>query len=122
MLSLTINAQNLATVEWDDEYFKYCEFLGFSFEGGIVSSDFAVCTFKNLDWYWGLFNMVNFVDCTFLNCVFQGTIFSDCKFIQCSLQNCHFVQDNLGGDCSFEGSVAYDCDVDDDRGFAAALR
>jgi hypothetical protein len=52
MRSTEIDATNFETIEWDDCYFKYCEFSGFSKQGGVISSDFVACSFKNLDWYW----------------------------------------------------------------------
>ncbi len=51
MRSTEIDATNFETIEWDDCYFKYCEFSGFSKQGGVISSDFVACSFKNLDWY-----------------------------------------------------------------------
>jgi hypothetical protein len=37
--------------------------------------------------------------------------------VDCELDGCHFVRDNLGGNCSFEGAVAYGCKVSDSEGF-----
>lgn len=111
MQSLTVNQENFASVRWEDDYFKYCTFADISTEGGHVTSDFANCEFEGIDWYWGMFNIVNFVGCKFVNCVFMGTSFPDCKFIECEFNSCHFIKDNLGGDCDFDGSMAYNCKV-----------
>jgi|CXWL01.1.fsa_nt_gi uncharacterized protein YjbI with pentapeptide repeats len=122
MQSLEVNQQNFVSIRLEDDYYKFCEFVDISTDGGHVTSDFANCTFRNIDWYWGLFNIVNFVQCTFENCVFQGTSFYDCKFVECELQDCKFIKDNLGGDCEFDGAVAYNCKVTGSEGFAPDFR
>ena len=122
MQSLEVNQQNFSSINWDDGYYKFCEFQDISTEGGQVTSDFASCTFTNIDWYWGMFNIVNFISCTFENCVFRGTSFPDCKFIECQFQNCRFIKDNLNGDCTFEGAVAYNCKLGNSEGFSVDLR
>jgi hypothetical protein len=35
----TINSGNVTDIDWDEGYFKYCNFEGFTFEGAQVSSD-----------------------------------------------------------------------------------
>ncbi len=122
MQSLTVNQENFATVRWEDDYFKYCTFADISTDGGYVTSDFAKCEFQDIDWYWGMFNIVNFVGCKFDTCVFRGTSFPDCKFIECEFQNCRFVKDNLDGDCTFEGAIAYNCKVKNSEGFSVEFR
>jgi uncharacterized protein YjbI with pentapeptide repeats len=122
MQSLEINQENFASVQWDDDYFKYCQFVDISTDGGHVTSDFANCTFRNIDWYWGHFNIVNFVDCVFENCIFRRASFSDCKFVECVLRDCKFLKDNLGGDCNFHGTVAYSCEVTNCESFAPIFR
>ncbi len=119
MRSLLINAQNFKTVNLNEQYFKFCEFADISTDGGHVDSDFANCTFKNIDWYWGLFNYANFIDCIFINCTFRGTSFSSCKFVACEFNDCRFISDNLGGECSFDNSVEYSCKLTKSVGFAA---
>lgn len=118
MQSLKVNDHNFASINWEDEYYKYCEFVDISTYGGHITSDFADCIFRNVDWYWGIFNLVNFVDCVFENCVFRGTSFPDCKFVECELRGCRFIKDNLDGDCTFEGAVAYNCKVLNSEGFS----
>lgn len=117
MQSLIINSENLKSVNWEEDCFKYCEFLGIDPEGGHITADFTDCTFQDIDWYWGLFNVVNFVGCKFINCTFRGTSFSDCKFVECELMNCQFIKDNLNGECSFEGTRAYNCNINSTLGF-----
>lgn len=117
MQSLKITAENLVSVNWEDEYYKYCEFSDFSIEGGYVTSDFANCTFTNIDWYWGHFSIINFVECVFVKCLFRGIPFDQCRFVDSEIRECKFLMDNLGGDCSFDGTVAYNCVVLDSEGF-----
>ncbi|GMV95544.1 MAG: hypothetical protein AMXMBFR82_53220 [Candidatus Hydrogenedentota bacterium] len=118
MESLVITSQNLQTVNWGgDDCFKYCEFLGIAPQGVHVEADFSNCTFKDIDWYWGLFNIVTFVDCRFINCTFRGCSFPGCRFVDCEFDGVRFVRDNLNGACSFEGAVAYGCRVMNSEGF-----
>jgi uncharacterized protein YjbI with pentapeptide repeats len=121
MRSETINSDNLAEIEWDEEYFKYCNFEGFSIDGGQVSSDFVSCSFGNIDWYWGLFSGCNFISCNFADCSFAGTNFPDTRFVDCKLVNCKFTQDNLGGDCDFSKTTAYGCSVESSLGFRPGM-
>jgi uncharacterized protein YjbI with pentapeptide repeats len=117
-----IDKENFAATEWEDNYFKYCNFHGFSPEGKLICSDFISCSFKDLDWYWGLFSDTNFIDCHFTDCVFRGSTFADCKFVECKLTNCRFIKDNLDADCDFPGTVAYGCEVDGGCGFTTEAR
>jgi len=115
--SETITSNNLAEMEWDEGYFKFCTFEGFSIEGKQVSSDFNSCSFKRVDWYWGLFSGCNFIGCSFIDCTFAGTNFPDTRFIDCKLVNCRFIQDNLGGECDFSKTTAEGCSVEKCTGF-----
>lgn len=122
MRSVTVNKENLAAIDWDDNYFKFCDFENFSVDGGTVSSDFVDCSFKDVDWYWGLFSCSNFVKCLFTDCVFRGSSFADTRFVECTLTNCQFVKDNLDRDCDFPKTVAYGCSIDGGEGFKAEMR
>jgi uncharacterized protein YjbI with pentapeptide repeats len=122
MRTATIDKGNYGTVEWDDNYFKSCEFEDFSIEGEIISSDFICCSFRNVNWYWGLFTQANFVQCKFENCAFRGTSFPDARFVECTLDNCEFAKDNLGSDCDFARAVAYSCKVNGSEGFKPEIR
>ncbi len=122
MQQLEVSQSNFSSVKWEEDYFKYAKFSDISADGGNITSDFAYCEFTNIDWYWGIFNMVNFVGCRFMNCVFKGTSFLDCKFVECEFSDCRFIKDNLNGDCSFEESVAYSCEFQNTEGFAAQIR
>ena len=120
MESETITSENYPTIEWEDNYFKYCGFEGLSPSGGHVTSDFSTCSFKDTDWYWGIFNICNFMECSFTNCIFRGTAFPDCKFVECVFMNCQFLKDNMNRDCDFERAIAYGCRLENSVGFAAA--
>jgi uncharacterized protein YjbI with pentapeptide repeats len=117
MRAETVRTEDLSKVEWDDSYFKYCEFLDFSLEGDIACSDFVSCTFHNIDWYWGFFASANFIRCRFIDCDFRGCNFADARFVDCELTRCHFVNDNLGGACKFDEAAAYGCTLIDTTGF-----
>jgi uncharacterized protein YjbI with pentapeptide repeats len=121
MESQDINQENFTTVEWENSWFRYCNFVGFSMEGGHITSDFVGCSFKDLDLYWTIFNVVNFIDCTFNDCVFRGVALPDCRFVECTLANCRFTKDNLDGDCDFDGAVAYGCQIEGSEGFAVLV-
>lgn len=122
MHSLKIDKDNVSSVNWEEDCFKYCEFSGIAQEGQHVTADFTDCTFNDIDWYWGLFNIVNFVGCKFIDCVFRGTSFANCRFVDCELINCQFIKDNLEGSCSFDGSVTYNCTLSNCEGFSATKR
>jgi uncharacterized protein YjbI with pentapeptide repeats len=122
MQSATITPANVASVEWDEQCFRFCEFLGISVDGEVISSEFIGCSFKEIDWYWGLFTQAIFVKCSFENCTFRGTSFPDARFVECKLTGCRFTKDNLDGDCDFRGAVAYACEVNDCQGFAAEIK
>ena len=112
-----INSPTFTDIDWDEGYFKFCEFEGLSIEGRLVSSDFVSCSFKNIDWYWSLFSGCNFINCDFADCAFAGTGFPDSRFVDCKLVNCRFTQDDLGGDCDFSKTIAYGCSVESSLGF-----
>ncbi len=113
----TINSDNLAGVEWDENYFKFCDFEDFYIEGGLVASDFNWCSFSKIEWYSGLFSGCNFIYCTFVDCTFAGTNFADTRFVDCTFLNCNFKKDNLGGDCDLSNTVVYGCSVKNSVGF-----
>lgn len=121
MRSEGINSENVDKVGWDDAYFKFCDFEGFFIEGRLVSSDFVSCSFKNIDWYWGLFSGSNFIGCHFANCTFAGTGFPDTRFIDCKFVNCKFTRDNVGGDCDLSKTIAYGCSVESCLGFEPSI-
>lgn len=117
MRTSVITQESFTDVTWDDEYFKFCEFNGFSMEGETISSDFVSCKFTDIDWYWGLFTLANFVSCKFINCTFRGTSFTDARFFECEFTDCHFIKDNLDSECDFKGALAYGCKVTNSEGF-----
>ena len=117
----TFTQDNLGPVDWDENYFKWCHFEDFSIEGKVICSTFLSCSFKNIDWYWGLFSDCNFINCEFKDCVFRGTSFPGSRFVECTLTNCRFVKDNLNGDCDLEETHAYGCTIDGCEGFNAKI-
>ena len=104
----TVTADQVGKISWQEELFKYCRFRDFELSVVEVDSDFILCTFENLDWYGGLFNLCNFVECRFQGCVFRGSTFAGCKFVQCTFEDCRFEDDNMGSACTFDDSVFYD--------------
>jgi uncharacterized protein YjbI with pentapeptide repeats len=89
------------------DVFRYCQFSGFSFEGGHASTAFLGCAFTGLDWYWGRFNECLFAECRFIKCVFRGTAFPGCKFVECHFVDCEFAADDQGNPCSADGARVY---------------
>jgi uncharacterized protein YjbI with pentapeptide repeats len=122
MRSETIGAKGIGAVDLSDAYFKFCEFVSFSIEGQMADSDFFGCTFRDIDWYGGMFTHANFIECIFIDCVFHGCSFPDVRFVDCELTRCRFLKDNLGGDCDFSRAVAYGCVVVETEGFSGASR
>jgi uncharacterized protein YjbI with pentapeptide repeats len=122
MHSATIGKGNLEGTAWDGNYFKFCTFDEFSQEGGVIGSDFLSCSFRKIDWYWGLFTSANFIDCEFVDCVFRGSTFADTRFVECRLTNCRFICDNLDAGCTFPGTVAYGCSLTGGEGFNVEVR
>jgi uncharacterized protein YjbI with pentapeptide repeats len=116
--SKTVGKENLEGTRLDENYFKYCTFDGFSQEGGVVSSDFVSCSFRDVEWYWGLFTLANFINCSFVNCVFRGTTFAESRFVECTMTNCRFLRDNLDSECTFPGTVAFRCSLEGVEGFS----
>jgi uncharacterized protein YjbI with pentapeptide repeats len=119
MNEATYNKSNFDSIEWEENHFKYCDFSNFSHEGGVVDSDFNLCSFSGIDWYWGIFTQANFIECKFSNCTFRGSSFTDSRFIECTFDNCKFIKDNVGGECTFENSTAYNCSTNECSGFLA---
>lgn len=118
MRSAVIDREGFAAIDWNDNYFKYCNFEDFSMDRGVISSDFVNCSFKNVGWHGGLFAGVNFISCEFMDCEFQGASFADARFVECILVNCKFVKDDSGGECDFARAVSYRCRLTDVEGFA----
>lgn len=76
----------------------------------MISSDLLHCTFRDTEFYWSLFNTALVYHCAFENCTFLGASFPGSYFVRCSFKNCQFKPNNLGRDCSFEGSQWFDCE------------
>ena len=114
---VTINKDNLESVNWEEGCFKFCSFESFHTYVSNIDSDFIDCIFTDLDWYGALFNVVSFIGCKFDKCTFRGAGFPDCKFVECEFKNCQFIEDNIGGDCYFDNARVYNCKFIDCVGF-----
>lgn len=117
MVAETINSDNLAEVEWDENYFKFCSFADFYSDVTLISSDFNWCSFNRVEWYGGLFTGCNFIYCTFEACSFAGTSFGDSRFVDCTFVDCTFKKDNLASDCNFSDATIYGCSIKNTVGF-----
>jgi uncharacterized protein YjbI with pentapeptide repeats len=95
----------------DDHIYRYCTFEHLDDEkiATAIDATFLGCRFKNIEFYWTLFNSVLFHDCKFENCTFLGASFAGCRFVDCSFESCIFTQDNLGGCCTYKDSRWYGC-------------
>jgi uncharacterized protein YjbI with pentapeptide repeats len=98
--------------EQDDVIYRYCNFAdltiyGPGFDGAVIG-----CTFRDIEWYWVLFNIALFSRARFDNCTFRGATFADCQLVECKFNGCHFVLDNLGGACSFKDCSFVECTFD----------
>ena len=113
------STENENLLSWENEIFDGDVFYCLSIEGKTVESNFSNCEFRELDCYWGLFNIIEFVNCKFFNCTFRGTVFADCKFINCEFIDCEFTIDNLNSACEFIGSTHKECIFKNCRGFGA---
>jgi uncharacterized protein YjbI with pentapeptide repeats len=100
-----------------NEIFRYCHFESAELEGGESDGVFLNCTFQDLEWYWGLFNLALFVECKFERCTFRGTSFTGCRFVECSFDECRFLPDNLGGLCSASETNVYASTAENCEGF-----
>lgn len=119
--SIEVVPENLNEIEFDDSFFKFCKFERIEPQS-LISSDFVVCTFTNVEFYWNLIVQSNFIECKFENCDFMGARFSDVRFVDCVLARCRFTISNLGNDCEFSETVAYGCKLNETSGFAVEQR
>lgn len=63
---------------------------------------FLGCTFKNMTCYWTQFEGTTFIDCKFSGIQFDCISFENVIFVKCIVDHCAFVNDNLGGKCTYE--------------------
>lgn len=96
-------------IEWKDEVFRYCQFNALDLEGEIFTGALLGCEFKASSFYLGLFNNATLARTRFEDCAFNGTSFKDCVLTECEFIRCHFAEDNMGGECQFDGSRWYAC-------------
>lgn len=114
-------ARDLQDFLREESVARYVTFENLDTEGGHIDGTFLFCNFKNVAWYWGLFNLCTFVHCKFVDCVFRGSSFPGCRFVECTFSRCHFLKDNLNRDCSFEDSRWYDCTQQDCEGLTSYI-
>jgi uncharacterized protein YjbI with pentapeptide repeats len=90
---------------WDGGVFRWCSFAQLDIEGQTISGALLGCELREIDWYWGFFNVALLSHTTFKNCVFRGASFSGCEFVACRFEDCRFVLDNLSAPCTFEDCI-----------------
>ena len=105
----------------DEAVFRYCKISAPHIDGGHITATFIDCSFADIDWYWGLFNVCLIVRSSFERCTFRGTSFADCILVECKFRDCRFIRDNLGGECSFDGTCWYGCSVDECEGLSKEI-
>ncbi len=93
----------------NEEVFRYCVFESANIEGGSFDGVFVSCEFRDIEFYWGLFNSALFFGNRFERCTFQGTSFSSCRFVECTFTDCSFVKDNLASPCSARETKLFAC-------------
>ncbi len=101
-----------------DAIFRYWSFESAILEGGDFEDVFLSCEFRDIDLYWGLFNLALFSNCTFEHCTFRGTSFSGCRFIECNLIDCRFLKDNLDASCDSPDTKLFGCIAENCEGWS----
>ncbi len=96
-------------LESHDAVFRYCSFESADLEGTGSDGVFLTCEFRNIDFYWSLFNVALFFNCKFERCTFRGAAFAGCRFVECTFSDCRFLRDNLGGLCDARDTKLFDC-------------
>ena len=92
-----------------DGVFRYCIFDSASIEGGTFGDAFLTCEFRDIECYWGLFNLALFSNCKFERCTFRGTSFAGCRFLECTFSECQFLKDNLAASCVAPDTKLFAC-------------
>ena len=96
---------------WREGVLRFCEVVGFHFDGQGPEGVFIGSTFEKCSWYWSLFNCAIFVGVTFRGCEFSGVTFASCKFVECIFEDCKFTDDAFGKPCSFNENSWYRCEL-----------
>ncbi len=96
-------------LESRDGIFRFCSFESANLEGTGSDGMFLSCEFRNIDFYWSLFNQALFFQCKFERCTFRGASFAGCRLVECSFSECRFLKDNLGGSCDSRDTKLFDC-------------
>jgi uncharacterized protein YjbI with pentapeptide repeats len=98
--------------EWRETIFRFCTFADLAIEGHGLEGALLWCTLRNVDWYWGLFNVAIIIRTTFEGCVFRGSSFRGCQFVECKFDQCRFELDNLEAECTFDYCTIVECTFD----------
>jgi uncharacterized protein YjbI with pentapeptide repeats len=98
--------------QWGEALYRYCTFDGLDNAGLNFTGIMQASTFTRSSFYWGLFNCALLDGVRFVDCTFPGTSFRGVRFMECTFENCRFVLDNMGGDCTIEGSILAACVFD----------
>ncbi|MBK9217386.1 MAG: hypothetical protein RJA63_2472 [Pseudomonadota bacterium] len=102
--------------------FRECVFNSASLECGTLDGVFVDCHFRDIEWYWGLFNGALFAGCVFERCVFRGTSFQSCRFVECLFADCQFLPDNLDTPCTATRVRWYACRNQGSVGWASVCQ
>jgi uncharacterized protein YjbI with pentapeptide repeats len=93
---------------WYRQYMQYCTIDGIEIYEGL-DGVYLGLTFKNVLFYWTLWNCTNTIECLFEDCTFQGASFAKSHFTSSTFSNCRFILDNVGGQCSFDDTIFTEC-------------
>lgn len=100
-----------------DAVFRYCSFETANLEGGDFDDVFISCEFRDLDFYWGMFNLALFLNCKFERCTFRGTSFAGCLFMESTFADCRFLKDNLAAPCDAPDTKLFACSAENCEGW-----
>lgn len=104
-------------LELQGSIFRFCSFESADLAGGNFDGVFLACEFRDVEFYWGLFNLALFVNCDFERCTFPGTSFAGCRLVECTFIQCRFLKDNLGGSCHARDTKLFDCVAENCEGW-----
>ena len=81
------------------------------------------CSFKSIDWYWGLFSGSNFIGCYLANCTFAGTGLPDTLVHRLvSLVNCKVHERQRRWRLvDLSKTIGYGCSVESCLGFEPSI-
>ncbi len=100
-----------------DAVFRFCSFESANIEGDGSDGVFLTCEFRDIDFYWSMFNLALFANCKFERCTFRGASFAGCRFVECTFSDCRFLKDNLGGSCNARDTKLFECVAENCEGW-----